>query len=46
LANDIVTHDLDLYAHWTYDLTYGDLDVYMIKSDGTLVKYVMMDRNL
>ena len=45
-ANDPVTGNITLYAKWDYNLTYGDLDVYMIDSDGSLVKYVMMDRNM
>ena len=46
LASDVVTGDTTLYAHWTYKLTYGDLNVYMIDWNGDTVKYVMMDRNL
>jgi hypothetical protein len=46
LSNDVVTGDTTLYAHWTYNLTYGELDIYMIETDGSLVKYVLMDRNL
>ena len=45
-GNDLVTGNITLYAHWIYDLPYGDLDVYMIDSNGSLIKYVMMDRNL
>ena len=45
-ANDTVTGNITLYAHWTYKEIFGDLDVYMIDSNGSLIKYVMMDRNL
>ncbi len=45
-ANDIVTDDMTLYAHWDYALEFGELDAYLIGSDGAISKYVMMDRNL
>jgi hypothetical protein len=41
-----VTGNITLYAHWTYKEIFGDLDVYMIDSNGSLIKYVMMDRNM
>jgi hypothetical protein len=41
-----VTGNITLYAHWTYNEIFGELDVYMIDSNKNLTKKVMMDRNL
>ena len=45
-ANDVVTGNITLYAHWEYEEIFGDLDVYLISSTGAISTYVMMDRNL
>ena len=44
--NDVVTEDITLYAHWTYNYDFWDLDVYIVDTNGDVSKYVMMDRNV
>ena len=45
-ANDIVTGNITLYAHWKYKYTFGDLDVYIWKNESITGHYTFMDRNL
>ena len=41
-----ITSDITLYAKWTYNLAFNDLNVYFVWSDGSINHTVLMDRNL